>query len=115
VAVSAFAFPPGSLAGVLLSGTLLGAGFGVAWAFLAQKVLATTPEAERAVGAAGMSTVRLTGSAAGAALCAAVANLAGFSGGFTPEAAVRAGLWVFVASLPFALAGAWASWRMARS
>jgi MFS family permease len=114
MAVGALAFPTANLAGVLVSGALLGAGFGASWAFMAQAILGATAEDERAIGAAGMSTVRLTGSAAGAAGCAAVANLAGFAGGFSVEAAARAGSWVFWASVPVAVLGAMASWRMGR-
>lgn len=112
MAVGALAFPSANLAGVLLAGALLGAGFGASWAFMAQAILGATPESERAIGAAGMSTVRLTGSAAGAAGCAAVANLAGFSGGFSHQAATTAGSWVFWASVPVAILGAVAAWRM---
>jgi hypothetical protein len=114
MAAGALAFPTANLLGVLAAGTLLGSGFGASWAFMAQAILGATPEDERAVGAAGMTTVRLTGSAAGAAGCAAVANLAGFAGGFTPEAAARAGSWVFWASVPVAVIGALAAWRMGR-
>jgi hypothetical protein len=114
MAAGALAFPTANLFGVLLAGALLGSGFGASWAFMAQAILGATPEDERAVGAAGMTTVRLTGSAAGAAGCAAVANLAGFAGGFSPEAAARAGSWVFWASVPVAVIGALAAWRMGR-
>jgi hypothetical protein len=112
--LSAVVFPVGSLAGVLAAGVLLGSGFGVSWAFMAQAILGAVDEDDRAPGAAGMSTVRLTGSAAGAAGCAAVANLAGFAGGFSVESAVRAGSWVFWASVPVSILGALAAWRMGR-
>jgi MFS family permease len=114
MAAGALAFPTANLAGVLVAAVLLGSGFGAGWAFMAQAILAATPESERGLGAAAMSTVRLTGSAAGAAGCAAVANLAGFAGGFSHEAANRAGSWVFWASVPVAILGALASWRMGR-
>jgi MFS family permease len=110
----ALAFPTANLAGVLICGILLGGAFGLSWAFMAQAILAAVRDDERAIGAAGISTVRLTGSAAGAAGCAAVANLAGFAGGFSVEAAARAGSWVFWASLPVAALGALAAWRMGR-
>jgi MFS family permease len=112
--VGAFAFPTANLPGVVASGLLLGGGFGAGWAFMAQNILAATSDADRAIGAAGMSTARLTGSAAGAAGCAAVANLAGFAGGFSTEAAARAGSWVFWASVPISVLGAMAAWRLGR-
>jgi hypothetical protein len=113
--VGAFAFPTANFIGVVISGSLLGGGFGAGWAFMAQKILAAVNDADRAIGAAGMSTARLTGSAAGAAGCAAVANLAGFAGGFSADAAARAGSWVFWASVPISVLGALAAWRLGRN
>ena len=78
----------------------------------AQRLLAAVSDDERAIGAAGMSTVRLTGSAAGAAAAAAVANLAGFAEGFAAQSASHAATWLFVSMLPFAALGALAAWRV---
>ena len=113
VAASALVFPSGSIPGAVLAGAALGAGFGLAWAFMSQAILAALPDDERAIGAAAMTTVRLIGSAVGAALAGAVANLVGFSQGLTDETARAAGLWVFVAVLPVALAGLWTASRLA--
>jgi MFS family permease len=112
VAISAFAFPTGQVWPVLVAGIALGGGFGLSWAFMAQKVLAGLADAERGVGAAAISTVRLTGSAAGAATAAAIANLTGLAHGLTTETAQSAGVWVFAAAVPVALAGLAASWRL---
>jgi hypothetical protein len=79
---------------------------------MSQRILATLSGAERGTGAAAMTTVRLTGSAAGAAMAAAVANLVGVSAGLTSKAASAAGLWVFVSVIPIALLGLWAAWRL---
>ena len=114
VAVSALAFPTGSVVGAGLAGIILGAGFGLCWAFMSQRLLSSLTEHERAIGAAGITTVRLTGSAAGAAVAAAVANLVGISHGLTRTSAHDAGLWVFVAVVPVAAAGAWAAWRLGK-
>ena len=92
----------------------MGAGFGLGWAFMSQRLLASLPAQERAIGAAGITTVRLTGSAAGAAVAAAVANLVGVSHGLTAGSARDAGIWVFAAVLPVMAAGAWAAWRLGR-
>lgn len=113
VGVSALVFPTGSVVGIVLAGAALGAGFGLSWAFMSQAILAALPDEERAIGAAAMTTVRLTGSAAGAALAAAVANLMGFSHGLSEATAKSAGVWVFAAALPVALAGLWTARRLA--
>jgi MFS family permease len=113
VGASALVFPSGSVIGIILAGAALGAGFGLSWAFMSQAILAALPDEERAIGAAGMTTVRLTGSAAGAAVAAAVANLVGFSHGLSDATARSAGVWVFVAALPMALAGLWTARRLA--
>jgi hypothetical protein len=114
VGLSILAFPAGSIVGVAAAGAIMGAGFGLAWAFMSQRLLSSLPAGERAIGAAGITTVRLTGSAAGAAIAAAVANLVGISHGLTAQSARDAGIWVFAAALPVMAAGAWAAWRLGR-
>ena len=79
---------------------------------MSQRILAALPMEERAIGAAAMTTVRLTGSAVGAAAAGAVANLVGFSGGLTEVTAKAAGLWVFASILPIAMLGVWTAWRL---
>ena len=115
IAVCVLAFPAGSVVGAGLAGVILGGGFGLSWAFMSQRLLASLGEAERAIGAAGITTVRLTGSAAGAAVAAAVANLAGISHGLDAASAREAGLWVFAAVLPVCAIGALAAWRLGKS
>ena len=112
VILCAFTFPSGSVVGAIVAGLVLGAGFGVSYSFMSQRILATLSGAERGTGAAAMTTVRLTGSAAGAAMAAAVANLVGVSAGLTSGAASAAGLWVFASVVPIALLGLWAAWRL---
>lgn len=112
VGASVIAFPAASVAGVIAAGAMLGAGFGLSYSFMSQRVLASLVGDERGLGAAGLTTVRLTGSAAGAAMAAAIANLVGFSHGLTSVAARSAGTWVFVAALPVAALGVWSAWRL---
>lgn len=113
VLFSIFAFPAHSVIGVIVAGLFLGGGFGLSWAFMSQRILASLPEGEeRAIGAAAMTTVRLTGSAVGAAAAGAVANLVGFSGGLTDDTAGAAGLWVFASVLPVAVLGAMGAFRL---
>ena len=112
VALSALVFPRGSVLGVAVAGVVLGSGFGLSWAFVSQRILASLTGEERAIGAVGISTVRLTGSAAGAAVAAAAANLVGVSHGLTQAVARSAGVWVFAAVVPVAAGGVIAAWRL---
>ena len=112
IAASALVFPLGSVIGVAIAGAVLGAGQGLCWAFMSQRILGSLSDEDRAIGASGITTVRLTGSAAGAAVAAAVANLVGVSHGLTPDVARSAGIWVFVAVIPVAAGGLFAAWRL---
>ena len=86
------------LAWVLLGAILLGVAFGFSWSFISQRIMA----------------VRQTGAAAGAALSGAAANLVGFSAGLDAASAKAASVTVFVIAIPFAVAGAWAAFRLTR-
>jgi MFS family permease len=112
IGCSALAFPTGFVPGAAGAGIVMGAGLGLSWSFMSQRILGSLTDQERAIGAAGINTVRLTGSAAGAAVAAAAANLAGVGHGLTTPTAQAAGLWVFAASLPVACAGFFAAWRL---
>lgn len=112
LAVCALGFAHGPFWAVILGGTLLGGGFGLSWSFMAQQVLVALPGEERAIGAAGTTTVRLTGSAAGAAVAAVIANVLGFAKGLTPQAAEAASLWVFAIATPIAGLAVFTAWRL---
>jgi predicted MFS family arabinose efflux permease len=112
VCLSVVVFPVGSVVGAAIAGAAMGAGFGLSWAFMNHRILSSLTGEERAVGAVGISTVRLTGSAAGAAVAAAAANLAGLPRGLDHAVARAAGFWVFAAVIPVAVAGAIAAWRL---
>lgn len=114
VLLSAAAFPAWNVWGAAAAAALMGAGFGLSFSFTSQRILGVLSDEERALGAAAVTTVRLTGSAAGAATAAAVANLVGFSQGLTEPVARATGLWIFVAAAPVALLGVAAAWRLAR-
>jgi len=111
VGASSVAFPFASIVGVIVAGAILGSGFGLSYSFMSQRVLAVL-DGERGMGAAGLATVRLIGSAAGAAMAAAIANLVGFSHGLSTLSARSAGVWVFVAALPIAGLGVLFAWRL---
>lgn len=102
----------GHLAWVILGAALLGAGFGFSWAFMSRRILSVLTEEDRAIGSSAITAVRQTGAAAGAAISGVAANLSGFSSGLSAASAQAASVWVFVAVIPLALAGLWATWRM---
>jgi hypothetical protein len=106
------AFDAGPLAAVVVAGGLIGVGFGLSYAFIPQAILGTLSEKERAIGGAGIATVRLTGAAAGSAMAAAIANLTGFAHGFPAPAARSAAIWVFLATLPVAALACVSAWRI---
>jgi MFS family permease len=108
----AWVFDDGALVWVVTACGLVGVGFGFSWAFMSQRILGVLDDDERAIGAAGINTVRLTGAAAGSAMAAAVANLAGFAHGFSPDSARLAGTWVFLAGLPAAGLACLTAWRL---
>jgi hypothetical protein len=110
----ALVFDDGYLGSVIAAGGLIGVGFGLSYAFITQSILGALTDTERTIGGAGIATVRLTGAAAGSAMAAAVANLAGFAHGFTMPAARDAGIWVFLAGLPVAAVACLSAWQMAR-
>jgi MFS family permease len=108
----AMVFNDSHLAVVVLASGLVGCGFGLSWSFISQRILGDLTGKERAIGGAGIATVRLTGAAAGSAMAAAVANLAGFANGFSVPAALSAGVWVFAAALPVAGLACLTAWRL---
>jgi hypothetical protein len=105
-------FDDSDLVWVVSASGVIGAGFGLSYAFMTQSVLGALTDEERGIGGAGLATVRLTGAAVGSAIAAAVANLAGFANGFSQPAARTAGSWVFLAALPIALLACLSAWRM---
>jgi MFS family permease len=91
---------------------LQGAGFGMAWAFILRRIVASVEQAERERTASAAPTLQMLGYALGAALSGVVANAAGLGAGVSPGAAERAAVWVFAAFLPLAAVGCWAAWRL---
>ena len=112
LSLCALVFDDSHLVWAVIACGVVGSGFGLSWAFISQGILGVLADEERAIGGAGIATVRLTGAAAGAAMAAAIANLVGFAGGFTVPAARAAGLWVFVAALPIAGLACVTAWRL---
>ena len=114
VVFATWAVPRGPLWSIVAAMTLLGAGFGLSWAFVAKAIMSGLSEAEQPLGSSAVPTAQLIGGAAGAAASGAVANALGFAHGVDPTTAPTAGLWLFGAFIPVALAGLAAAWRLGR-
>ena len=104
----------GSLPSIFASMVLLGAGFGICWAFLAKRVISGAGAAEQALASAAVPTTQLMGGAAGAAAAGALANALGFAHGVTLAEGQAHGLLLFSAFVPLALVGFAAAWRLGR-
>lgn len=96
------------------AGFVMGAGFGLAWALTARRILNALPPDDLGIGASASPTTQMIGSAAGAALAGAIANLLGLAHAFTPLKAGEASPWLFAAFVPLAALGLLASRRLAR-
>jgi MFS family permease len=113
--VLALTLADGAFAWVLAGGSLMGAAFGFSYAFMSRRILGALSDADRAIGSSGISAVRQTGAAAGAAISGVAANLGGFASGLTDASARSASVWVFVSVIPLAVVGGWAAFRLTGS
>jgi MFS family permease len=115
VAGLAWTMPAGPLAALLPSAILLGAGFGMAWAFVMRRVVESVPAGERERAASSLPTMQILGYALGAAASGIVANLAGLTAAAARPVTESAAFWVFAAFLPLAAFGCVAAWRLSRT
>ncbi|MBV8593667.1 MAG: MFS transporter, partial [Caulobacteraceae bacterium] len=97
---------------IAAAGAIMGAGFGLSWAFVTQRILSALPLADRASGSSAVPTTQLIGGAVGAAAAGATANLLGLTQVFTPERAEACAPWLFGAFAPFAFLSVWAAVRV---
>jgi len=111
---SAWTVARGTMIETAAAFTVLGAGFGLAHAFIARRTIAGAPADEQAMASGAVPTAQLIGGAAGAAGVGAIANLLGFSHGIDPALAQSQGLVLFTALIPLALVGFAAAWRLGR-
>lgn len=108
----AFAVPAGAIVPILVFAMLQGGGFGILWPFASRRIIEQARSGERDITAAGFSTMQRMGYAIGAATAGIIANTAGFSGGFSREAAASAAPWLFFSFLPLAALGCLAAIRI---
>lgn len=111
----AWAVPTGSVAGILFFATLQGGGFGILWPFANRLVIEAAPPDEKEITASGFSTLQRIGYATGGATAGIIANLNGFSGGFTRETAATAAVPLFIYFIPLALLGCLAAFRLTKA
>lgn len=107
--------PGPSLAAIAVAGALLGAGYGLSYSFISQRVIGSFGETERARGSSAIGAVRNAGGALGAALAGIAANAAGFGRGIEPANLAPIAWGAFGIAIPFALAGLVAAVRLARA
>ena len=93
-------------------GAVMGGGFGLCWSFTSQRVLSALPEAEGAIGSSAIPMMQILGNAVGAAAAGLLANLLGFSHGFSATTAAHASPVLIGAFVPVALIGTAAAWRL---
>jgi MFS family permease len=103
------------LGAVAVSGLAVGAGFGLAWSLLTQRIVSALPVADRTLGASAIPTTQLMGGALGAAGAGALANMLGLSRDFTAHQAMVSAPILFGAFLPFIALGVIAALRVART
>ena len=107
----AVTMPRGPVWALLPWSCLQGAGFGVCWASLLRRLVASVPEGERERASSAMPTLQMIGYAIGAAASGIVANALGLVDD-APTAVVRSvAFWVFAAFLPLVAWGVAAAWR----
>lgn len=106
--------PSGGLAGIAAAAALLGAGFGLSYSFLSQRVIGAFDDGTRARGAAAIGAVRNSGAALGAALAGIAANAAGFGDGLSDSNLSPIAWGAFGSAIPFALVGLVCAVRLVR-
>ncbi len=104
-----------SLIAIAIAGAFLGAGYGLAYSFIGQRVIGSFGETERARGSAAIGAVRNAGGAFGAALAGVAANAADFGRGVDAANLSPIAWGAFGIAIPFALAGVLAAVRLARA
>lgn len=107
----ALAVPTGSLIGMAVCGLSQGAGFGLCWPALVQRIVRSSAPDEQTLASSSASTVQRIGYAVGTAAVGIAANLSGLAEGVSVAAAEAAGFWVFAAFIPVLLVGLWSAWK----
>lgn len=107
----AFAVPSGSFVGMVVCGLLQGAGFGLCWPAIVQRIVRFSALSEQSQASGSASTIQRIGYAVGTAAVGIAANLSGLADGISAAAAKTAGFWVFAAFIPVLAVGLASAWR----
>ena len=97
---------------LFLAIVLVGAGIGMCWAFVAQRIMSSARSGDEAVAAASVATVQQMGFALGSALAGLAANASGFSSIAGYDGVVSAAFWVPAGFVVFAAAAYFAGLRL---
>jgi MFS family permease len=92
---------------------LQGIGFGMCWAFLLRRIVASVPAVDSERASAAVPTMQMIGYAIGAATCGMVANVLGLVEGASLDVVRTVAWWIFAAFLPLAAVGLAGAWRIA--
>jgi MFS family permease len=103
--------PAANLIGIIASGIIQGAGFGLCWPPLVARIITLAPAQETALAANAASTVQRIGYAVGAAATGIAANTAGLAEEANRATVQQAGFWIFAGFAPLLLAGLVFTWR----
>lgn len=110
----AFAVPSGSFVGMVICGLLQGAGFGLCWPAIVQRIVRCSALTDQSHASGAASTIQRIGYAVGTAAVGIAANLSGLADGISAAAAKTAGFWVFAAFIPVLAIGLMSAWRFTR-
>ncbi len=100
---------------VALAAAVMGAGFGMSFAFMSGRIIAgLDDEGERALASSAVPTVQGLGNAVGAALSGVAGGVLGLGHPFGAAAASHAAFPLFASFLPLMALGALAAWRLGR-
>ena len=106
-----FAVPAGALGWIIVSAIAHGAGFGLCWPAIAERIIDLAAVKERTLAAGAASTVQRIGYAVGAAATGIIAHASGLSADLTLPVARQVGFWIFAGFAPLLLAALVCAWR----
>lgn len=110
----AVTMPNGPVWALLPWTSLQGAGFGVCWASVLRRIVASVPAGEEERASSALPTLQMIGYAIGAALSGMLANALGLVDRAPAEVVRSVAFWVFAAFVPLTLLGIVAAWRFSR-
>ncbi|SUI47245.1 Probable multidrug-efflux transporter Rv1634/MT1670 [Serratia quinivorans] len=98
---------------IVIALTLVGFGIGFGWPHLLTRILQVSPEADKDIAGASITTVQLFATAFGAALAGMIANLAGLNVPGGAQGAASAARWLFLLFALAPLLAVFSAWRCA--